>query len=106
MTTFTAARVKQEIAKEGILPWSLFFARNINIIEWTRKKFFEKRTASAEEPSAEISQASTKKRVVFEPIPLPALLLHCAFSTILILASLRIPRSVDTYPFLVGKFAN
>src|SRR2546421_8644530 len=26
--TFTAARVKQEIAKEGILPFSKFFAKN------------------------------------------------------------------------------
>jgi hypothetical protein len=28
VVTFTAARVKQEIAKEGILPYSLFFAQS------------------------------------------------------------------------------
>src|SRR5690348_14819072 len=48
VTTFTAARVKQEIAKEGILPFSLVFAKNVNIIEWVTKKL--KRSKQVEEP--------------------------------------------------------
>ncbi|KAK2017262.1 high-affinity methionine permease [Colletotrichum eremochloae] len=41
--TYTAARVKQEIAKEGILPWPKFFAQNTDmsigrLIRWFQKK--------------------------------------------------------------------
>ncbi|OBR02146.1 High-affinity methionine permease [Colletotrichum higginsianum IMI 349063] len=41
--TYTAARVKQEIAKEGILPWPKLFARNTDmsigrLIRWFQKK--------------------------------------------------------------------
>ncbi|TIC89436.1 High-affinity methionine permease [Colletotrichum higginsianum] len=41
--TYTAAQVKQEIAKEGILPWPKFFARNTDmsigrLIRWFQKK--------------------------------------------------------------------
>ncbi|KAJ8059581.1 hypothetical protein OCU04_011236 [Sclerotinia nivalis] len=100
VTTFTAARVKQEIAKEGILPFSLVFAKNFNIIEWATNKF--KRSKKVTEP-AEIQQvvANAPERAKFEPIPFPALVLHCAFSTILILASIRVPKSKDAYPLLV-----
>ena len=38
--TFTAARVKQEIAKEGILPWSLVFATSHTTpFAWLSRKF-------------------------------------------------------------------
>ncbi|KAM0141905.1 hypothetical protein ACHAP3_001898 [Botrytis cinerea] len=102
VTTFTAARVKQEIAKEGILPFSLVFAKNVNIIEWVTKKL--KRSKQVEEPVEHPPQervTTTPERAGFEPIPLPALVLHCGFSTILILASIRIPQSRDAYPLLV-----
>jgi len=37
--TFTASRVKQELAKEGILPWSLFFATGRTTpISWLRSR--------------------------------------------------------------------
>ena len=42
----------------------------------------------------------------FEPIPLPALVLHGIFSTILILVTLTIKQPKDAYPFLVGRFLN
>src|SRR5216117_358571 len=40
--TYTAARVKQEIAKEGILPWPKFFAQNLNFslgrfLQWAQQ---------------------------------------------------------------------
>lgn len=106
VTTFTAARVKQEIAKEGILPFSLVFAKNVNIIEWATKKF--KKSEQVSEPIAPQLQegvANTPERAKFEPIPLPALVLHCTFSTILILASIRVPKPQDAYPLLVGELA-
>ncbi|KAI9642690.1 hypothetical protein NHQ30_008421 [Ciborinia camelliae] len=105
VTTFTAARVKQEIAKEGILPFSLIFAKNVNIIEWATKKF--KRSEQVAEPVETLVQGtvtSTPERAKFEPIPFPALVLHCSFSTILILASIRVPQSKDAYPLLVGIY--
>lgn len=104
VTTFTAARVKQEIAKEGILPFSLVFAKNVNIIEWATKKF--KRSEPLTETTGTPTQegvASAPEKAKFEPIPFPALVIHCAFSTILILASIRVPQSKDAYPLLVGE---
>ncbi|KAA8571418.1 hypothetical protein MFRU_026g00320 [Monilinia fructicola] len=106
VTTFTAARVKQEIAKEGILPFSLVFAKNVNIIEWATKKF--KRSEPLTETTGTPTQegvASAPEKAKFEPIPFPALVIHCAFSTILILASIRVPQSKDAYPLLVGIYA-
>ncbi|KAI9781264.1 MAG: hypothetical protein M1839_006056 [Geoglossum umbratile] len=40
--TFTAARVKQEIAKEGMIPWPKFFAQNYDfslgrVLRWARR---------------------------------------------------------------------
>ncbi|KAB8300866.1 hypothetical protein EYC80_002794 [Monilinia laxa] len=105
VTTFTAARVKQEIAKEGILPFSLVFAKNVNIIEWATKKI--KRSEPAMETTGITTQervASTLEKAKFEPIPFPALLIHCAFTTILILASIRVPKSTDAYPLLVDIY--
>src|SRR6266511_2921199 len=64
--TYTAARVKQEIAKEGILPFSKFFARNIGF---------------RREPKSE-SETS-------EATPVGALTLHWIFSLLLILGSFK-----------------
>ncbi|ESZ89783.1 hypothetical protein SBOR_9834 [Sclerotinia borealis F-4128] len=100
VTTFTAARVKQEIAKEGILPFSLVFAKNVNIIEWAIKKF--KRSEQVAEPVE--TEGNTPERAKIEPIPFPALVLHCVFSTILILASICVPQSKDAYPLLVSIY--
>ena len=40
--TYTAARVKQEIAKEGILPWSLFFATSYRTPYGVCQEWFSK----------------------------------------------------------------
>ncbi|OXV08379.1 hypothetical protein Egran_03858 [Elaphomyces granulatus] len=58
--TFTAARVKQEIAKEGILPFAKFFGESL--------------------PKDELNLRS-------EPIPVGALLLHWSITVLLILAT-------------------
>ena len=44
--TYTAARVKQEIAKEGILPWAKFWAQNTDLsigrlLHWFQKRGFK-----------------------------------------------------------------
>ncbi|KAM3072668.1 hypothetical protein ACMFMF_007003 [Clarireedia jacksonii] len=105
VTTFTAARVKQEIAKEGILPYSLLFAKNINIIEHLTQKFSRRPSPPLPNPNSSSPTPSTHTHSTqFEPIPLPALTLHCLFSSILILASIRIPHPAAAYPFLVGIY--
>ncbi|CAD6445349.1 de1bd2df-e27b-4a2f-9748-9a3129b5dc9c [Sclerotinia trifoliorum] len=116
VTTFTAARVKQEIAKEGILPFSLVFAGNRNIIEWALKKLGRpaqnqqvapgipaqnQQRASGIPAQNQQGAAGAPVQPKSDPIPLPALVLHGVFSTILILASLRIPHSKDAYSLLV-----
>ena len=71
--TFTASRVKQEIAKEGVLPFSLFFATGHTTPDaWLRKKFSRK-------------QRSEQDSEVFpEQSPMAALLLHWSLSVLLI----------------------
>lgn len=81
--TFTACRVKQEIAKEGILPFFLFFSKS-NITSYARLK-------------ARFFPDSEDEDEVPEQSPIPALFLHWAFSVILIAAtSSRPPRVAYT----------
>ena len=47
--TYTAARVKQEIAKEGILPWSLYIAAAYRTPYGLWKKWVSRRTLSEDE---------------------------------------------------------
>ena len=85
--TFTASRVKQELAKEGILPFSLFFARSIT----TPWAFLRQRLWPRHDYEPEQS-------------PGPALLLHWFFSMILIGAtSARAP--TVAYSILVSLYA-
>jgi hypothetical protein len=104
ITTFTAARgksqpvfilgpnaepctlyiVKQEIAKEEVLPYSLLLQRNINVIS----KIFRKRTEDpgpvtpvlSEAQLADTSNLTIPGQSPIEPIPVPALMLHCFFT--------------------------
>jgi len=68
--TYTAARVKQEIAKEGILPFRKFFSRSRSIrgipLDWLLCR---------------------RSRHYREEIPVGALVLHWAVSVLLILAT-------------------
>ncbi|KAL8997827.1 MAG: hypothetical protein Q9169_002999 [Polycauliona sp. 2 TL-2023] len=68
--TFTASRVKQEIAKEGILPFSLFFAKSTTTpYAWFKRRFWPSRSK------------------ILEQSPVTALLLHWVFSVILVAAT-------------------
>ncbi|KAH6680931.1 amino acid permease-domain-containing protein [Halenospora varia] len=88
--TFTAARVKQEIAKEGILPYSLFFANGYTT-PWARirERFFPARRTRPVMPT---SSSATLPRDVqedeeirtLEQTPMAALALHWVTSVALI----------------------
>ncbi|KAH8585638.1 amino acid permease-domain-containing protein [Bisporella sp. PMI_857] len=99
VTTFTAARVKQEIAKRGILPYSMNMAHDVNVLE----KISEKLTRNGTETITEANAHTAVSR--FQPIPLPALILHGMFTTILILATLGISSPRDSYGLIVGIYS-
>lgn len=82
--TYTAARVKQEIAKEGILPYRRFFASSVKSIRFSFWK--------------------TKKEALPEDIPLGALLLHVSMSLILILGTWPLAARA-TYGLLVDLYS-
>lgn len=90
--TFTASRVKQEIAKEGILPFTKFFASNKSLIP----KWLKKRSATNEPTS--------------DATPVGALLLHWTFTVLLIAATAASSTSnsyrifVNLYSFVVDAF--
>ncbi|KAL8924119.1 MAG: hypothetical protein Q9208_004256 [Pyrenodesmia sp. 3 TL-2023] len=85
--TFTASKVKQEIAKEGILPYSLFFAKSTTTpYAWFRQKFWPLQ-------NREIEQS-----------PATALLLHWVFAVILVAATSSTSTSI-AYLVLVLLYA-
>ena len=83
--TYTAVRVKQEIAKEGVLPFSRFFARNTNI-------------------SKRLTRLLGQRSFMAEPTPNGALLLHWVFANILILATWSQESANDSYAILVSLY--
>lgn len=91
--TYTASRVKQEIAKEGILPWSLFFA--------TGSTSILSRLSSMGRPQmAAVSNIDGH----LEQVPIAATLLHWIFEVTLVLAvGLALPPS-KSYRFLTHLY--
>lgn len=86
--TFTAARVKQELAKEGILPFTKFFANNKDLMP---RLFTSGRSAAS---ASEASYAT----------PVGALVLHWVFTLLLILVT--IPGSTsDSYRIIVNVYS-
>lgn len=83
--TYTAARVKQEIAKEGILPARRFLAGSMKSIRIPR--FW-----------------GAKKETLPEDIPLGALVLHLSMSILLILGTWKLA-SQTTYGLLVDLYS-
>ena len=86
VTTFTMARVKQEIAKEGIVPYPKFFAENSDLIGYLAKR------------RGVISSFS-------EPTPNGALLLHWVFTVLLIFATWPQDRATDSYAIIVSIYS-
>jgi amino acid transporter len=89
--TFTAARVKQEIAKEGILPYSLTFATS-------NTTFFARLFRDpARVESADLSES-------LEQTPIAALLLHWATSVTMILVTIP-AKPTTAYSILVSLYS-
>jgi amino acid transporter len=101
--TYTAARIKQEIAKEGLLPWPKFFAQNHDfslgrLLRWAQGKrslsifhnLLKKRWLSPEQHS--------------EKTPVGALILHFASCLVLIFATYGLTPD-NAYNLLTGLAA-
>ncbi|KAF8865684.1 amino acid transporter, partial [Acephala macrosclerotiorum] len=97
VVTFTTARVKQEIAKEGILPYSLFFAENYGV---SLSSIFGRKPKSKSRSSYHTN---------FEKTPAATLALHWIITTILVvapvLAIVPVPyNSTAAYSYLTTAF--
>jgi amino acid transporter len=88
--TFTAARVKQEIAKEGILPFSLFFATgHTTSFARLKERFFPSRALDNEH---------------LEQTPMAALGLHW-FTSVFLIAITSMMDTGTAYSALVGLYS-
>lgn len=96
VTTYTAARMKQEIAKQGFIPYSRFFAQNTDVsigrlVLHLRKKGWKVPfLASPEEHQ--------------EPTPVGAMVLHLGACLVLIWSTFRV-RPIDAYGLLTNLTA-
>ncbi|MCJ1448443.1 MAG: hypothetical protein MMC23_008958 [Stictis urceolatum] len=82
--TFTASRVKQEIAKEGILPFSLFFATgNTTPDAWLRRKLHERRVRKQRRSSG-LPEMEDPAIALPEQTPMAALALHWVVSLVML----------------------
>jgi amino acid transporter len=89
--TFTAARVKQEIAKEGILPFSLVFATgHTTPWAWLKNRWFPSRQGEEEEH--------------LEQTPMAALGLHWV-SSIILIAVTSMLQPATAYSVLVSLYS-
>lgn len=89
--TFTAARVKQEIAKEGILPKSLFFATSHTTpFAWLARRWGH---AESNDPQERLEQT-----------PMAALALHWCTSVFLILVTIP-AKPTTAYNILVSLYS-
>ena len=98
--TFTAARVKQEIAKEGILPYSLFFATgHTTPLAWLKSRL-------SRSPYPRHSQVANTVNLEdhLEKSPMAALALHWVTSIILVLVTIPLKPSTQ-YSFLTALYS-
>ena len=89
--TYTATRVKQEIAKEGILPWSLIFASGSDT-------WFARLTSSS--PSRPYRPAVEDIDSHIEQAPIAATFLHWAVEVVLVLVVGSLLPLSQAYNFL------
>ena len=82
--TFTAARVKQEIAKQGILPWSLFFATGYT----TPWAWLKSRITSSPGSLSTAAVEGIDLEDYKEKTPMAAFGLHCLSAVFLILVTI------------------
>jgi hypothetical protein len=104
--TFIAARVKQEIAKEGILPFAKYFGSNTNL-SFGR---FLARIQRKDDSFANKHMAWLLKRRWMwasehsQETPFGALSLHWLFTIVMIVATIRL-KPTDAYGLLVNLYS-
>jgi amino acid transporter len=99
VSTYTAARVKQEIAKEGILPFSKLIARNYDALSRLTSCF---RPRSSSQPGR---KSQVRDLVWHEKTPLGALLVHWFFSLLIILCTWGVTSPVTAYVIVFGIYS-
>ncbi|KAK0645372.1 amino acid permease-domain-containing protein [Cercophora newfieldiana] len=92
--TYTAARMKQEIAKQGFIPFPQFFGRNVDLsigrlVVYLRQK-------------ANLSLRFMTPENHREPTPVGALMLHFASCIVLIYATFGMATNHDAYSLLTS----
>lgn len=97
VSTYTAARVKQEIAKEGILPFSKLIARNYDALSRLTSCFRRR-------PSQK-SLAANGWEGFHEKTPLGALLVHWFFSLLIICCTWGVTMPVSAYTIAFGIYS-
>ncbi|KAH8810834.1 amino acid permease-domain-containing protein [Xylogone sp. PMI_703] len=110
VTTFTFARVYQEVAKEGVIPYGLVLQRNVDILA---RLFPGKETDCAPDmalaESNGIFQAIFRiegiQQRTFDSIPAPSIMLHCLCTWILIFATWGIDHPDDAFFLLSGIYS-
>ncbi|KAK2758650.1 hypothetical protein FQN54_003340 [Arachnomyces sp. PD_36] len=99
--TFTTARVKQEIAKEGILPFSLFFATGYTT-PWAMLRPGHRNNAHYRKGS-HLSTSNIDFENHLERAPMGALILHW-FTSVLLIAVTSMLKPDTAYAFLVSLY--
>jgi amino acid transporter len=98
--TFTAARVKQEIAKEGILPYSLFFATgHTTPLAWIKSRLNRPQYNRDSHISMHVNLEDH-----LEKSPMAALALHWVTSIVLVLVTVHMKPS-EQYSILTGLYS-
>jgi len=95
--TFTASRVKQELAKEGILPWSLFFATSYTTpTSWLRSRL-------QKQPQQVQPESQKPLPNLLEQSPMAALGLQWLSSLFLLAVTAKL--STNAYSFLISLYS-
>jgi hypothetical protein len=98
--TFTASRVKQELAKEGIIPWALFFATGRTTpISWLKAQWRGKHRGAKLE-----SQDAYAHTNPLEQSPMAALGLQWLSSLFLIAITTKLSVNAQ-YSFLISLYS-
>ncbi|MCJ1313553.1 hypothetical protein MMC25_007232 [Agyrium rufum] len=107
--TFTASKVKQEIAKEGILPFSMFFATGTNTPDALIKAWWNRRNNPHSRERTRSIHTDVERNPEFEgsqyeQSPMAALLLHWITSVFLIAVTSMLTAEI-AYNFLVSLYS-
>ncbi|KAJ9668749.1 hypothetical protein H2201_000993 [Coniosporium apollinis] len=101
--TFTASRVKQELAKEGILPFPKFFGESKDLSFGRLLEWLDKKESVARALHKPLNWTWLRPDQHSQETPVGALVLHWVFCVVLILATYG-QSSSDAYGTLVGVF--